>query len=171
MQATARRLSVVSSTLHARRRLIRVFPPQKMKKILTLAAVVIFVMSSALTKDPGPLVLYWIGTVPVEMRDGDEYGVMLVNDGGGEENPTPRYIFAVATSRTVVETNDLDLFRTLVGRVPKGTTIFSYGSCSMPRSWGLKEEHFEAFDNVFKDLGLILSGDQRITCYCDSVAK
>lgn len=141
-----------------------------MKNLVTRTIIVIILLSAALAKEPKPLILYRIGDVPVEMLDGDEYGVMLVNDGG-EEDPSPRYILAIAKTRTVVDTKDLDLFRSLLGEVPKGTTIFSYGSCTMPRSWGLKDEHFEAYDSVFKELGLTLAEEQRTTCYCRSVTK
>lgn len=111
-----------------------------------------------------------VGEVPVELHEGDKYAVMLVNDGG-EDSPSPRYILALAESRTVLDTKDLNLFKSVLSKIPKGTTIFEYDSCTVPRSWGLKAAQFDAYTAIFKDLGLKVSEDRRITCYCESVAK
>lgn len=127
----------------------------------------------ACAKEPEPLILYRIGDVPVEMLKGDEFGVMLINDGGGEEEeePSPRYILALAGSRTVLDTKDLGLFRELLKRIPEGSVIFRYDSCSVPRAWGLNEKQISDFQDSFKKQGLSLSEDPRITCYCETPAK
>lgn len=49
-------------------------------------------------KEAKSLIIYRIGKVPIEMREGDAYGIMLVNDGR-EEDPGPRYILAIAKTR------------------------------------------------------------------------
>lgn len=121
-------------------------------------------------KRVNPLVLYRIGNIPIEMHKKDAYGVMLINDGW-EEDPSPRYILAIAKTRTVIDTRNLDIFKTMLKRIPKGSTIFEYGSCTVPRSWGLKTEHFKAYNNTFKELGLIISEQRRITCYCKETGK
>jgi len=141
-----------------------------MRTLLTLSSIAAILISSATAKEPKPLIFYRIGDVPVEMREGDKYGVMLVNDGW-EEDPSPRYIIAIAATRTVVDTKDIELFKAIVKRIPKGSTVFEYGSCTVPRSWGLKEEHFNAYNEVFTELGLTVSEEPRTTCYCESVAK
>jgi len=141
-----------------------------MRTLLTLLPIVAMLISSANAEAPDPLVLYRIGDVPVKMQNGDKFGVMLVNDGG-EEDPSPRYIVAIAETRTVVDTKDIEVFKSIVKRIAKGSTVFEYGSCTVPRSWGLKEEHFKAYDDVFKELGLQVSEEPRITCYCESVVK
>ena len=141
-----------------------------MRTLLTLISIAAMLIPSANAKEPKPLVLYRIGEVPVEMRDGDKFGVMLVNDGW-EEDPSPRYIVAIAETRTVVDTKDIDLFKAIIKRIPKGSTVFEYGSCTVPRYWGLKDEHFKAYNEVFSELGVTLSEEPRITCYCESVAK
>ena len=138
--------------------------------MLALATIASVLICSANAKEPKPLILYRIGDVPVEMREGDKYGVMLVNDGG-EDDPSPRYIVAIARTRTVVDTKDVELFKAIVKRIPKGSRIFEYGSCTVPRSWGLKEEHFSAYKGVFPELGLVVSEEPRITCYCESAGK
>jgi hypothetical protein len=140
-----------------------------MKPILVTLATILLT-SWATAKEPKPLIVYRIGDVPVEMREGDEYGVMLVNDGW-EEDPSPRYIVAIAKTRTVVDTKDLELFRSIVKRIPKGSTIFEYGSCTVPRSWGLTEDHFKTYNEVFSGLGLTVSDEPRTTCYCESLKK
>lgn len=106
-----------------------------------LAAILLPIWTNAEELDL-PVLYHIEGVVPVEMQAGDEYGVMLVNDGG-EEDPSPRYIIAIAKTRTVVDTKDLDLFRAVLKRISEGATIFRYDSCTVPRSWGLRNEHFD----------------------------
>ena len=101
------------------------------------------------------------------MCEGDDYGVMLVNDGW-EEDPSPRYILAIAKTRTLIDTKDLELFKAMLKRIPKGSTLHSYDSCMVPRSYGLKKGDFDAYETAFKDLGLKISEDARTTCYCKS---
>ncbi len=141
-----------------------------MKTLLTLTAITTILILSAIAKEAKPLILYRIGDVPVEMHEGDDYAVMLINDGG-EEDPSPRYILAIAKTRTVIDTKDLELFTSLLKRIPKESTLYEYGSCTVPRSWSLTEAHLEAYNNTFKDLGLKISEDPRTTCYCDSLKK
>jgi hypothetical protein len=82
--------------------------PKNMKTTLAALATILFT-SWATAKEQKPLIVYRIGDVPVAMREDDEYGVMLVNDGW-EEDPSPRYIVAIAKTRTVVDTKDLEVF-------------------------------------------------------------
>ncbi len=121
-------------------------------------------------KEAKPLIIYRMGEVPIEMREGDAFGIMLVNDGS-EEDPVPRYIIAVAKTRIVIDTKNFELFKAMIKPLPKGTIMFEYGSCSVPRSWGLKEEHVKAYYTMFKELGLVISEKPRTTCYCKSHKK
>lgn len=142
-----------------------------MKTSLTcLLLILLSLCGLVFAKGQKAVVLFRIGEVPVELREGDKFAVMLVNDGG-EEDPIPRYILALAESRTVLDTKDLSLFKSVLSKIPKGTTIFEYDSCSVPRSWGLEEAQIEAYTAVFKDLELTVSEDPRITCYCESLDK
>lgn len=142
-----------------------------MKTSLTCLLLILLSLGGfVFAKDQKAVVLFRIGEVPVELRKGDKFAVMLVNDGG-EDDPSPRYILALAESRTVVDTKDLSLFKAVLSKIPKGSTIFEYDSCSVPRSWGLKEAQVEAYTALFKDLGLKISEDPRITCYCESVGR
>ena len=116
-----------------------------------------------------PLVLHHIvKDCPVVLQD--EYGVMLLNDGW-EKDPSPRYIFARLSTRTVLITKDLSEFQHALARIPKGTVIHEYGSCTVPRWHGLTDKHFESYNSVFKKLGLKISENSRITCYCKKVSK
>ena len=139
----------------------------EMRAMLVVLVALVALGASARGKELEPLVFYRIGEVPVEMRKGDDYVVMLVNDGW-EEDPSPRYILAIAKTRTLIDTKDLELFKAMLKRIPKGSTLFAYGSCTVPRSWGLKKSDFEAYTSAFKELGLKISDDFRTTCYCDS---
>jgi hypothetical protein len=144
----------------------------KMKLLASIIAIGSSILATiALAQESKPLVIYKIlGTVPVEMRDGDKFAVMLINEGG-ETAPSPRYVFAVADSRTVVDTKDIAIFRAALATLPKGTEIMKYGSCSAPRSWGLRQNHFKAYDKIFEDLGLKFSEELRLTCYCEHDKK
>ena len=112
------------------------------------------------------LVIYRIGEarVPVVLRD--EYAVMLINDGDREQ-PSPRYIFARLSTRTVLDTKDLSQFRHVLSRLPKGSTVFEYDSCTVRRAWGLTEGQVSNFEESLSDLGLLLGEDRHITCYCE----
>jgi len=112
------------------------------------------------------LVLYWVDRVPIEMEGTDEYGIMLVNNGG-EENPTPRYILGIAATKTLVDTQDLEIFKLALSKVPRGSTVYWYGTCTVPRYWGLSEEQIGGFRRTIKEAGLILSEEDRVTCYCE----
>ena len=114
---------------------------------------------------PEPLVLYHIGDVPVELREGDPCGIMLINDGT-EEAPKPRYIVAIADGRTLLDTTDLDLFGAILETLPPGTEVYRYGSCSKPRSWGLTKEQFATYEGVLAEHEIIPAEKPRITCYC-----
>ncbi len=137
-----------------------------MRYLIPIASLFLLgVSGSVATEPPEPLVLYRIGQVPIELAGGDPVAVMLIN-AGGEEEPIPRYIVALAESRTVVDTRDLDLFRSVLQGIPTGTEVFRYDSCTVSRSWGLLEEQFAAYEAVFIQLDIRLSAETRITCYC-----
>ena len=142
--------------------------------IMRVLTVLLFlIVSASADKEKGrkPIILHrLLGTVPVELWEGDKVGVMLINDGD-EKNPSPRFIVALAATRTVLDTKDLDLFRSVLSRLPRGTSIIEYDSCTIPRSWGLTEQHYEAYCDVFDDLGLKFSEERRITCTCDATTR
>lgn len=120
---------------------------------------------------PGePLVLYRIvDKVPVKLKTGDRYGVMLINDGD-REKPSPRYILAIAASRTVIDTKDLAVFEAALAKIPKGSVIYTYDSCIVPRSWGLSAGQRASYEALFIKHGLKHGAEERITCYCKAVS-
>lgn len=135
-----------------------------MKSLSKLLICILLLSNIQAEGEKKPLIIYRIvKDCPIILKD--EYGVMLLNDGW-ENNPSPRYIFARLSTRTILVTKDLAEFKHALSRLPKGTVIHSYGSCTVPRSHGLKQEHFDAYDAVFKKLKLKISEEPRITCYC-----
>jgi hypothetical protein len=101
----------------------------------------------------------------------DDFGVMLINDGN-EDAPVPRYIFAIRKSRTLLDTRDVDLFRTALKQVPKGTKLVMYDSCTVPRSWGLRQSDRDLFQKTITKAGLSFSEEEKIAvCYCDAIKK
>jgi hypothetical protein len=119
---------------------------------------------------PEPMILYRIvDKVPVKLRKEDRYGVMLINDGD-RENPSPRYILAIAASRTLVDTKDLQTFEDALAKIPKGAVIHTYDSCSCPRSFGLNATQWARYEALFIKHGLKRAAEERITCYCRAVS-
>lgn len=112
-----------------------------------------------------PIVLYRLGEVPFELREGDRYGIMLVNRGG-ESAPRAEYILANRATRQVLRTEDFAAFKTELAKLPKGTKVARYDSCTVSRSWGLSEKELAAFETLLRQSGLSVDEDFRITCYC-----
>jgi predicted peroxiredoxin len=100
----------------------------------------------------------------------DDCGLLLVNDGD-EKNPIPRYILAVKQSGTVVDTKNSKDFMKALQAIPKGTKVFAYSSCTVPRSYGLTDKQIEEYYLMIKKAGLQIQDDPRITCYCDAISK
>jgi hypothetical protein len=100
----------------------------------------------------------------------DEYGYMLVNEGG-EEHPQPRYILGIRSTGKVTDTKDIDVFAKALSTIPKGTTIFEYDSCTVSRSWGLNENEIVKLNKAIKRAGLRISSKKQITCYCEALEK
>ncbi len=119
--------------------------------------------------DEDDFVIYRIiDKVPVVLQD--EYGVMLINDGSVEE-PIPRYILAIRSSRTLIDSRNLDEFKEGLSAIPAAEVVHEYTSCSLSRSFGLQEEHIDEFHALFEEFRLELSDQSRITCYCDAAVK
>ena len=118
------------------------------------------------------LLMYTI--VPgADVRLQDDYGVMLINEGG-EKDPTPRYILAIRKTRTLVDTRDLAVFRLGLATLAKGSTIYQYDSCTVPRSYGLTQAQHDAFYGAIKKAGLKLGEDKeldRLICYCKALEQ
>ena len=94
-----------------------------------------------LSKD-GRLIFWSIEAVdgnirPFVLHD-DEYGVVLYNDGT-EDKPVAHYIFACQSTRQIVHTGDFAIWQQAVAKIPRGSTVGSYDTCSVPRSYGLPE--------------------------------
>ena len=142
-----------------------------MKTSLTCLLLILLSLSATVfAKNQKAVVLFRIGEVPLELREGDKYAVMLVNDGD-ENAPSPRFILALAESRTVLDTKDINLFKSVLSKIPKGNTIYEYDSCTVRRSYGLTAAQIGAYTAIFKELGLKVSEEPRITCYCESLGR
>lgn len=135
--------------------------------ISRIIVVTLCLVASAFANSEKPLVLYNFNEVSIEMYADDTYGVLLVNDHFGE-GASPRYILAISKTRTVLDTKDFALFKSVIKQLPKKVTVYEYSSCSVPRSWGLKSDQLDKFYELFEELGLTLSVKPRVTCYCPS---
>ena len=95
----------------------------------------------------------------------DECGVVLVNDGN-EEKPVARYIFACQKTREIVDTKDFAVFKEALSRVPKGTVVGMYDTCSVPRWYGLSEAEIAKFHKAITRAGLKMNSETTVVCYC-----
>lgn len=104
-----------------------------------------------------------------EVRLQDDYGAMLINTGSPDK-PIPRYILAIRGSRTLVDTRSIEMFRVGLSQIKKGSQVFIYDSCSVPRWAGLSDKQKNDFSDAIKEAGLIVPENQpeRFTCYCDA---
>ena len=103
----------------------------------------------------------------------DDYAVMLINDGDSDK-PVPRYILAIRSSRTLIDTRDFKIFQTALTQIPKGKLVFIYDSCTVPRSYGLTDAQDAAFYKAIQDAGLRTPGEDgplRMTCYCKALEQ
>lgn len=130
------------------------------------------VLAAATVSCREPLKLYTLpGGVDVVLVGDDECGAMLVNDGT-EEAATPRYILAIRSTQTLIDTRDLAVFRAALRTLPASTQVFKYDSCTVPRSFGLSESQVGAFRESFQRAHLRFRDDApRITCYCERLEK
>ncbi|MGC4014351.1 MAG: hypothetical protein QM755_07525 [Luteolibacter sp.] len=94
-----------------------------------------------------------------------ECGVVLVN-AGDEVHPKPRYILGRQSTREIVDTVDPEMFRSALGKIPAGTAVRRYETCSMPRCHGLSEEQVEEFKKSVTDAGLVMESQVTPVCYC-----
>ena len=95
----------------------------------------------------------------------DAYGVVLYNDGN-EANPHARYIFASQSPREIVNTDDLAVFKQALAKVPRGSKVGRYDTCTMPRSYGLPEQIISRFYQALTKAGLKEEEETRRVCYC-----
>ena len=95
----------------------------------------------------------------------DEYGVVLANEGG-EEAPSPRYILARQSTKEITNTTDFAEFVAALAKVPRGSTVGRYETCSVPREWGLPDAIIVQFEAALKDRNLVVVTDDRSVCYC-----
>ena len=95
----------------------------------------------------------------------DEYGVVLANEGG-EEAPTPRYILAQQRTKEIMNTTDFAVFEAALSKVPRGSTVGRYDTCSVPRAWGLPDAVVEQFKSALRNQNLSVVTEDRSVCYC-----
>jgi hypothetical protein len=95
----------------------------------------------------------------------DDFGVVLYNDGS-EDSPVARYIIAFQSTREIVHTGDFAAFKHALSRVPKGSVVGRYDTCSVHRAYGLPSSVVMQFEQSLTDAGLRVEEDARVVCYC-----
>ncbi|MBC8064949.1 MAG: hypothetical protein H7Y17_08975 [Chlorobia bacterium] len=107
------------------------------------------------------------GTFDVPFLLDDDFGVMLINEGG-EKHPRALYVAGSRTKKKVWQTHDLKEFQRLVDSIPKGVRVREYDSCTVNLGYGLPAGVREGFQKSLQRLNL--KGDDRnITCICGSL--
>ena len=94
----------------------------------------------------------------------DDYGTVLYNDGT-YDRPAARYILAFQNTCEIVHTSDFAEFKRALAKVPRGSAIGLFDTCSVPRTAGLPEAVTAQFKKALSDAGLRVI-DTRGVCYC-----
>ncbi len=95
----------------------------------------------------------------------EDYGVMLVNQGS-EEAPVPLYILATQKTKEVITTHDFEEFEKRLLQIPKGAALGHYGTCSVPRTWGLPDSMIASYGAAIDALRSTHPVEDWIVCYC-----
>jgi hypothetical protein len=150
-------------------------------RLIVLAAILLFAGCGAKTAAPqatfkiGDLddkgrLIFWSMDAgdhvePFTLRDNDHYGVVLYNsrmDG----QPDARYIVAFQGSREIVHTDDFVVFKAALARIPRGSVIGRYDTCTLRRAYGLPDSIKSQFEKALGGAGLRVEEDARTVCYC-----
>jgi hypothetical protein len=95
----------------------------------------------------------------------EDYGVMLVNEGG-EEAPSSLYILAIQKTKEVITTNDFEEFKRQLSQIPNDVAVGRYGTCSLPRTWGLPDQLVASYDAAITALEPTHKIEDWSVCYC-----
>ena len=101
---------------------------------------------------------------PFTLRE-DDFGAVLYN-GGTEHQPVAGYILAFQATREIVHTDDFAVFKAALARIPRGSVIGRYDTCTLRRSYGLPESVTSQFEEALSDAGLRVEQVARTVCYC-----
>lgn len=122
--------------------------------------------------DGEEIVLRDFGGVVSVLRPGDDYGVMLVNAGKGEEKPE---MLVVVTRRHPAEVYHVRSFKELESVLrlfPAGALFYEYDRCLTPAAYGLPEGTWRKVAKVIRKCGHRFDDGEdarsgpRITCTC-----
>ena len=92
-----------------------------------------------------------------------DYGVVLYNAGSDSE-PIACFVVAMQATRTIIHTTDYQIFKDAIARIPRGSTVANFHTCSMPMSHGLLDEDINKFESVLSGAELIITDEE--VCYC-----
>lgn len=95
----------------------------------------------------------------------DDYGTPLINPGG-EDHPEARYVLACRSTGKILATRDFGEFTTALVKLPPGTSVRRYETCSVPRSYGLSQGLIQRFEEAFPAAGLRINPEISSVCYC-----
>lgn len=95
----------------------------------------------------------------------DDYGVMLINEGG-EESPKPLYILARQSPPNIITTSNFEEFSIALSEIPSDAVVGSYGTCSVPRTYGLPDHIVEQYGAVIEKLESTNKIEEWTVCYC-----
>lgn len=107
------------------------------------------------------------GTSNIPFPLDDDYGVMLINQGG-HAKPSALYVLGSRAQKKVWQTSDVREFERLTGSIPKGAKANVYDSCTVSLRHGLPDTVQDGFDRICKRLELN-DEDRNITCVCASL--
>ncbi len=112
------------------------------------------------------------GTVSAVLRDGDDYGVMLVNEAKSEEEPMMMVVVARRHPAEVYRVHSLDELEAVLRTFPAGAEFHEYDRCLVPAGYGLPEDTWAKVKEVVRRCGHRLDDGKgedsgvRTTCTC-----
>lgn len=120
--------------------------------------------------EPQKVVLHSItrtgaGASAAELILKDDYGFVLLN-AGDVKNPVLKIIFGSKKDNRVEVAATWPEAEKIIAKIPAGSLIFEYDTCTMPRSYGLPEETREKLSALFAGAKIKVSHEKRLTCYC-----
>ena len=112
------------------------------------------------------------GKVASVLREGDDYGMMLVNESGDGEKPGMMVVVARRHPAEVYRVRSLEELEAVLRSFPAGAVFYEYDRCLVPAGYGLPEGTREKVEGVIRlcghrlDDGKDARSGPRITCTC-----
>ncbi len=150
-----------------------------MKSAILLPAFLVLAISLVAKNNPeelavgsktnnGNLLLYILSAPKTDnpriMELDKDYGFIIVNLGN-EKNPRPLFRLASRKENVIQDFNTFDDFKSALGKLPKGITLYHYDKCLVPLSFGIQVD-WDELKKTCEHFEIKLSDTPSRTCVC-----